>query len=136
VTIRALPIALAAMAFLDRTETITLNTLIILYMDLKSWTIIGGVITSVASGIWTVYQYIEAKKREQNQKEFENYHGLIKELVQPDDKGVTYEDRQAAIIFELRHFKRYYSFSRRALVGLKENWGRTSRTISKANRGN
>jgi hypothetical protein len=51
------------------------------------------------------------KKREQNLKEFEDYHNLIRELVQPEnEKGEMYLDRQTAIIFELRHFKRYYSF--------------------------
>ncbi|WOK08790.1 hypothetical protein RT717_09095 [Imperialibacter roseus] len=91
-------------------------------MDLN-WTILIAVATSAISGIWTVYQYIEAKKREQNLKEFENYHKLIKELVQPDDSNAIYEDRQAAIIFELTHFKRYYAFSYRTMLGLREKWG-------------
>lgn len=88
-----------------------------------NWTILIAVATSIISGLWTVYQYIETKKREQNLKEFENYHKLIKELVQPDGSNSMYIDRQAAVIFELTHFKRYYSFSHRTLLGLKEKWG-------------
>jgi len=85
-------------------------------------TIIIAVGTSLVSGVWTVYQYLETKKREQNLKEFENYHRLIKELVQPDQTDRMYVDRQTSIIFELRHFKRYYPISYRTLVGLKEKW--------------
>lgn len=33
-----------------------------------------------------------------------------------------YVDRQTVIIYELIHFKRYYTFSYRTLVGLKEKW--------------
>jgi hypothetical protein len=91
-------------------------------MDLN-WTILIAVATSSISGLWTVYQYIETKKREQNLKEFENYHKLIKELVQPDESNAMWIDRQAAIVFELTHFKRYYSFSYRTLLALKEKWG-------------
>jgi len=89
-----------------------------------NYTAIIGIVASIITFIWTVYQYIDTKKREQNLREFENYHKLIKELVQPEDleKEVMYIDRQTAIIYELRHFKRYYPFSHRTLIGLKEKW--------------
>lgn len=90
-----------------------------------NYTVLIGIVTSAVTLIWTVYQYTDTKKREQNLKEFENYHKLIKELVQPEnsDKGeVLYVDRQTAIIYELTHFKRYYPFSYRTLMGLKEKW--------------
>ena len=35
---------------------------------------------------------------------------------------------QAAIIFELRHFDRYYEFTRRLLEMLKKEWGADSRS--------
>lgn len=73
---------------------------------------------------WTIYKYNDTKKREQDLKEFDNYHKLIKELVQPDDSKSMYVDRQTAIIYELRHFKRYYDFSYRTLIGLREKWGK------------
>jgi hypothetical protein len=59
--------------------------------------------------------------RDQNLKEFENYYKLIKELVQPESDGMCV-DRQTAIIYELRHFKRYYAFSYRTMIGLYEKW--------------
>lgn len=55
-------------------------------------------------------------------KEFDVYHKLVKELVEPEEKGEKYVDRQAAIIFELRNFKRYYPYSLRMLKGLREKW--------------
>lgn len=72
--------------------------------------------------MWPLYNYVIQRRRENNLKEFENYHKLIKELVQPDDSKCMYVDRQTAIIYEMRNFKRYYSFSYRTLLGLKEKW--------------
>ncbi len=90
-----------------------------------NYTVLIGIAASIVMFIWTVYQYIDTKKREQNLKEFENYHKLIKELVQPDN-GALYVDRQTAIIYELIHFKRYYSFSYRTLISLKKKNGKKS----------
>jgi hypothetical protein len=33
-------------------------------------------------------------------------------------------DRQAAVVFELRHFPRYYEFTERMLKGLREKWSK------------
>jgi len=82
-----------------------------------------GLFLGLGTFMWSVYKYFDKKKREQNFKEFETYHNLIKELVQPDSGSNLYLDRQATIIYELRHFKRSYSFSYRTLLGLKETWG-------------
>ena len=68
-------------------------------------------------------QFIDQRRRESNERQFEAYHKLIKELVSPDsDSGVMWIQRQAAVIFELRHFPRYYEFTERLLQGLKEKW--------------
>lgn len=89
-------------------------------MEIKSiLAILGG----LATFIGTAYKYFDTRKRDQNLKEFENYHKLIKELVQPgDEEERMYVDRQTAIIYELRNFKRYYPFSYRTLVGLRTKW--------------
>ena len=88
-----------------------------------NYTVLIGITASSITFIWTVYQYIDTKKREQNLKEFENYHKLIRELVQPEAKGEgLYVDRQTSIMYELRHFKRYYPISHRTLIGLREKW--------------
>ena len=86
-------------------------------------TFIISSIAGIATFFWTAYRYFDTRKREQDLKEFEIYHKLIKELVQPDkESGSLYVDRQAAILYELRNFKRYYSFSYRTLLGLQEKW--------------
>lgn len=88
-----------------------------------NWTNIIGLLAILAPIIWAVCQHYSSLKQEQQAKEFDNYHRLIKELVQPEkpDEPI-YVDRQAAIIFELRNFKRYYPITYRTLKGLKEKW--------------
>lgn len=92
-------------------------------MEISTTALIGG-IASLLTLIWTVYQYNDKRKREQDLKDFENYHKLIKELVQPDENNVMWVDRQTAIIYELRNFKRYYAHSYRSIKGLREKWGK------------
>ncbi len=92
-------------------------------MENANITWLVGIIGTLVPFVWTVYQYVDSKKREQNLKEFEQFHKLIKELVQPGDQNtLMYIDRQAAIIYELRHFNRYYEFSLRTLEGLRKKW--------------
>lgn len=57
-------------------------------------------------------------------KEFEVYHKLVKELVEPPSANAAlYIDRQAAIIYEMRNFKRYYyPYTLRMLEGLNQKW--------------
>jgi hypothetical protein len=37
-------------------------------------------------------------------------------------EGLSYVDKQAAAIFELRNFPRYYNFTERMLAKLKRKW--------------
>ncbi len=54
-------------------------------------------------------------------KKFEVYHKLVKELVEPlTEKGTLYVDQKAAIVFEMRNFKKYYPYTLRMLKGLHE----------------
>lgn len=70
-----------------------------------------------------IYKYISERKESHFWKEFEVYHKLVQELVEPNGpEGSMYVDRQTAIIFELRNFKRYYPFSLRMLKGLQAKW--------------
>ena len=73
--------------------------------------------------IFAVYKFQAERKATFFWKEFEVYHKLVKELVEPPDEGKgLYIDRQTAIMYELRNFKRYYPFSLRMLKGLWEKW--------------
>jgi hypothetical protein len=83
-----------------------------------SLSIIGAVIAST----WPVIQFVITRQRDLQFRDFEAYHRLIKELVSPPDGGQLRIDRQAAVVFELRHFPRYYEFSDRTLRGLRDVW--------------
>lgn len=75
--------------------------------------------------IFSVYKYFDTKNREQNRKEFEEYHQLIKDLVEPEnDLKPLYMDRQASVVYELKHFKRYYPLSLRTLKSLRKTWSK------------
>ncbi|MDD3467225.1 MAG: hypothetical protein PHE67_08765 [Campylobacterales bacterium] len=73
--------------------------------------------------IFAVYKFRTEQKASHFWKEFETYHKLVKELVEPpSENGALYIDRQTAIIYELRFYKRYYHHTLRMLNGLREKW--------------
>lgn len=79
-----------------------------------------GAAVSFAFG---VYKFQTERKTTLFWKEFDVYHKLVKELVEPpSENGALYVDRQAAVLFELRNFRRYYPYSLRMLKGLQEKW--------------
>jgi len=72
---------------------------------------------------WSIIRFVLDRRKELQDREFEAYHRLIKELVSPDPESkVMWIDRQAAVVFELRHFPRYYEFTVRMLLHLREKW--------------
>jgi hypothetical protein len=72
---------------------------------------------------WSAIQFILVRRRDQRAHEYETYHRLIKELVQPDpDSQVAWIDRQVAVVFELRHFPRYYPVTERILNNLRKKF--------------
>ena len=82
-------------------------------------------ISAVISAIGLVLagaRYFWEKRTELRWKEFENYHQLVKELVQPDEGGSMYMDRQTGAIFELRFFRRYYPHTLRMLSRQQKQW--------------
>jgi len=90
---------------------------------LSSNTIGLSIIGAIIAFIWPVVQFVITRRRDLQFREFETYHRLIKELVSPDSQDkVTWIDRQAAVVFELRHFPRYFEFSARTLRGLRSKW--------------
>lgn len=74
---------------------------------------------------WSIIQFILIRVRDENHREFEIYHRLIKELVAPDaETKAVWVDRQTAVLFELRLFKRYHPHTLRCLLGLHEKWSK------------
>ena len=81
---------------------------------------ISAIFALLAFG-WPIFQFFSTRKREAENRQFELFHKLVKELVEPDAPDIPKRiDRQAAVIFELRHFKRYYEFTLRLLGGLSK----------------
>jgi len=86
----------------------------------------GPALSALGAGIafaWTVIQFLSVRAREAANREFDNFHKLVKELVEPPTPdGSLYVDRQCAILFELRLFPRYYPVIKRTLAGLQAKW--------------
>ena len=84
---------------------------------------LSSVILAAIPILWGAFSYILIKKKEAEYLQFKTYHDLIRQLVEPEKPGsAIYLDRQIAIIFELREFKKYYPVTLRILQGLKETW--------------
>lgn len=80
--------------------------------------------------LFGVYKFYIRRKTELYWKEFEIYHKLLKDLVQPEvENGSVYLDRQVAIIFELKNFKRYYQISEKILKELRKTWINNNRLV-------
>jgi hypothetical protein len=82
-----------------------------------------GIGIAYFSLILPIIQFLKSKNSDDKEKRFKNFHQLIKELVQPDEKtNLTFIDRQVAVIFELKNLPDYYDVSLRILTGLKNDW--------------
>ncbi|KAA8702869.1 MULTISPECIES: hypothetical protein [Pseudomonas] len=92
-----------------------------------------GMFGAAVTFMWGVGRYVFEKGREARLREFETYHGLIRDLVKPQDLGdIMYVDRQCAVIFELRFYPRYDPQTLRMLSHLLTNdaWVKHSRLRS------
>jgi hypothetical protein len=90
---------------------------------------IAGLLTALIAGItffWNIVQFLWTRARESRERQFATYHSLVKQLVEGDSPNVSI-DRQAAVVFELRHFPRYYGYTERMLNGLKQTWRETAK---------
>lgn len=74
------------------------------------------ILLTAVAGIFKFWQYVNIKKTELRQKAFDNYHKLIKDLVQSDTQGEKIKlDRQVAAVYELRNYPEYFNVSIRIL---------------------
>ena len=63
-----------------------------------------GILGAAVAFIWSTTQQVAQRKRESREHEFHAFHKLVKDLVSPETAdGVIRLDRQAAVVFELRH---------------------------------
>ncbi|MBJ6370811.1 hypothetical protein [Sedimentitalea arenosa] len=83
-----------------------------------------GVVLIACPLAWTMIQWFLIKRSEERDRQFKVYHMLVKELVQPDEEGSIYLDRQIAVVFELERLKEYRKLSVRILKGLRDRWSK------------
>jgi hypothetical protein len=58
-----------------------------------------GAIGAAVAFIWSVYQFFSVRARDSRTRDFETFHRLIKELVEPPAPGAPlYQDRQCAVL--------------------------------------
>ena len=82
---------------------------------------------AAAAFIFGVYKFQSERNASHYWKEYEAYHKVVKELVEPSSPNAgMYIDRQTAAIYELRFYPRYYSHTVRMLKSLKEKWAKVS----------
>lgn len=75
--------------------------------------------------VFGAFKYFHERREAHYWKEFEVFHKLVRELVEPSAPGqALYLDRQCAVVYELRKYKRYYPYTLRMLKGLREAWSK------------
>lgn len=88
----------------------------------KSITVISGMVGLFAGGVWTVLLFFHKFMSEREQKQFERYRLLIRDLNVADDGEAPYIDFQMDAIYQMRFFRRYYPRSLWMLNRLIARW--------------
>ena len=96
-----------------------------------------GVVVAIFGILIPIYKYLFDRKSQLQDARFRIYHALIKGLVEPElqkenvideetgnvcNKYGIMQDRQIAVIFELRNFPEYFEVTERILNKLKIQW--------------
>lgn len=96
-----------------------------LFEFLKTYGTQLSVVGAAVAFIFAVYKFQAERKAAHFWKEYEAYHKLVKELVEPPtENGAMYVDRQTAAMYELRFHIRYFPHSLRMLNGLQSKWSK------------
>ncbi|MHC8330182.1 hypothetical protein [Pseudomonas sp. LB1P83] len=84
--------------------------------NLAVLTALAGVITAMLAAL----RYFMERSKDARWKEFETYHKMVKDFVQAESKDVNMMiDRQCALIYEFRFFRRYFPQTLRMFKFLK-----------------
>ena len=82
-----------------------------------------GIFGAAVAFMVSTWQQVSQRRAEGDERQFQVFHNIVEKVVSPQPTdGLFYFDRQAAVIFELRHFPRYYEFTERLLTRLKKKW--------------
>jgi hypothetical protein len=89
-----------------------------------------GLLLAYLALVLPLLQYLNSRKQEERDKRFNNFHRLVKELVELDPVSKTIKlDRQIATIFEFRNYSEYFDIIERLLLGLKVTWTKESQRL-------
>jgi hypothetical protein len=68
------------------------------------------ILAALVAGIYKFWEFVNVRKTESRQREFNNYHDLVERLVtdRKEVDGIPFIDVQIASVFELESFPRYY----------------------------
>ncbi|OFW62102.1 MAG: hypothetical protein A2Z35_02370 [Actinobacteria bacterium RBG_19FT_COMBO_36_27] len=77
-----------------------------------------AILTAIIFGSFQIKQYNDIKKKELEQKRFENYNLLIDRLIDQRIKGSPSLDIQKSVFFEFRNYPEYKEVSKNIL----EDW--------------
>lgn len=94
-----------------------------------AWATVGALIPAVVSlGViaFQVRRYMAVRDADLRQREFENYHRLIRDLAQGGQEIRIAS--QTAIIYELRNYPKYADVTLRILKSLKNEFESAGRT--------
>ncbi len=76
-----------------------------------------GVLIPLFTLAFSALKYVDIRELEQNQQNFDNYHGLIERLT-----NTVNMDVQTAILYELRNYPEYKDVSIRILSSYQTKW--------------
>jgi len=82
-----------------------------------------GIFGAAVAFMVSTWQQVSQRRAEADERQFQAFHNVVEKVVSPaPTEGMFYVDRQAAVIFELRHFPRYFDFTERMLERLRKKW--------------
>ena len=91
----------------------------VLGMVQEYWLILGVIVFALIVGAATA-RCIAMRTEERQRHEFAAYEALIRQLARPESgQPLPLVDLRMAVVFELRHYPRYYPVSLRILEGLR-----------------
>ena len=94
------------------------------------WLEIVGLLLAYFGIILPILQYLSQRKQEERDKRFNNFHRLVREMVEPDPvTGNIMLDRQIAVTFEFRNYPEYFAITKRLLSDLRNQWNAFPRLI-------
>ncbi len=95
------------------------------------WIEIIGLLLAYFAILLPTRQYIGQRRQEERDKRFNNFHRLVKDLVEADPVTKDIKlDRQIATAFEFRNYPEYFPITKRLLTDLKTQWGKFPRLVT------